>query len=137
VIVSMFTVVVNATLNIILVRVMGYAGLALGTSLAAIFNSVVLLVLLRRALGGLDERRIAGSLLRIAGASVAMGAAAAGVDAWLVSAIPGDALPVQIARVMVTIAAAVIVLAASAWMLRIREFKDAVAVIRRRLRRTR
>ena len=38
-------------LNVVLVRVMGYAGLALGTSLAAIVNAAVQIVLLRRRSG--------------------------------------------------------------------------------------
>jgi putative peptidoglycan lipid II flippase len=137
VIVSMYTVVVNATLNIVFVRVMGYAGLALGTSLAAIFNASVLLVLLHRNLHGLNERRIVGSLVRIALASAAMGAAAAGADAWLGTALPGENVAAQIVRVTLSIGVALAVLAAAAWLLRIREFKDATAVIVRRFRRTR
>src|SRR5688572_16268546 len=103
VIVSMFTVVVNATLNIVLVRVMGFTGLALGTSIAAIFNAVVLIVLLRRYLGGLHERRILSSLVRIAVASAAMGAAAAAVDAWAAAALPGDGIGWQVVRVALSI----------------------------------
>ena len=136
VIVSMYTVVVNATLNILLVRTMGYAGLALGTSLAAIFNAAVLLVLLHRNLRGLDERRMLGSLIRIAAASAAMGVAAAATDAWLGSALPGDGTTAQIARVAISIAVALAVLAASAWLLRIREFHEAMVVVMRRMRRT-
>ena len=49
VVVSVITVLVNAALNIALVRVMGYRGLALGTSIAALFNATLLFVLLRRA----------------------------------------------------------------------------------------
>jgi putative peptidoglycan lipid II flippase len=137
VIVSMVTVVVNATLNIVLVRTMGYVGLALGTSIAAIFNACALLVLLRRSLGGLDEGRIISSLVRIAVASAVMGAATAGVDPWLASVLPGDGIPLQIARVALSIGAALAVLAAAAWVLRIREFNEATAVIMRRIRRTR
>ena len=39
VIVSVLTVAINLVLNITLVRVLGYRGLALGTALAAIFNA--------------------------------------------------------------------------------------------------
>jgi putative peptidoglycan lipid II flippase len=137
VIVSIFTVVVNATLNIILVRTMGYVGLALGTSIAAIFNACTLLVLLRRYLGGLDERRIVSSLVRIAVASVAMGVAAWWADAMLPSWLPGETITIQVVRVSLAIGVALAVLAAAAWVLRIREFNDAVAVIMRRIRRTR
>ena len=138
VIVSIFTVVVNATLNIMLVRAMGYVGLALGTSIAAIFNACALLVLLRRYLGGLDEGRILGSLLRITVASAAMGAATWAADAWLTGIVlPGDSIPLQIVRLALSIGIALAVLAAAAWALRIREFHDAMTVIIRRFRRTR
>jgi putative peptidoglycan lipid II flippase len=137
VIVSMFTVVVNATLNIVLVRVMGFTGLALGTSIAAIFNAVVLVVLLRRTLGGLHERRVLSSLVRIVAASALMGGAAAAVDGWAASALPGDSLLGQIVRVALTIGAAVAVLAAAAWGLRVREFNEGMAIVLRRFRRTR
>src|SRR5690606_9877082 len=120
VIVSMVTVVVNATLNILLVRVIGYSGLALGTSIAAIVNSVVLLVLLRRHLGGLDERRVGASLVRIALASLAMAAAAAGMDAWLGTVLAGEALPRQVLRLGLSIGVALAVLVGAAWVLRIR-----------------
>ena len=137
VIVSMYTVVVNATLNILLVRVMGYTGLALGTSIAAIFNASVLLVLLHRNLQGLNAPRILGSLVRIAVASGAMAAATIAMDAWLTGALPGEGLAPQIARVTLSIATALAVLAVSAWVLRIREFHDALAVVMRRIRRSR
>jgi putative peptidoglycan lipid II flippase len=136
VIVSMVTVVVNAMLNITLVRVMGYAGLALGTSIAAIFNAAVLLVLLHRNLHGLNAGRIVSSLVRIVLASAAMGIAAVAMGAWLETLLPGNAIVIQAFRVALTIAVALTVLAASAWLLRIREFNEATGVVMRRLRRT-
>jgi putative peptidoglycan lipid II flippase len=137
VIVSMVTVVVNAMLNITLVRVMGFAGLALGTSLAAIFNGIVLMVLLHRNLGGVHEGRILTSFLRIAVASAAMGATAFAADVWLAGLLPGDAIATQVVRVMATIGLAVVVLAGAAWALRIREFYEAMGVVLRRFRRNR
>lgn len=135
VVVSIVSVVVNLALNILLVRVIGYTGLALGTSLAAVFNAVVLLVLLRRHLGGLEERRVAGSLVRISLASVVMAAAAAGMDAWLGMALPGEGLPRQVLRLGLSIGVALFVLGGAAWALRIRELHDAAELILRRLRR--
>jgi putative peptidoglycan lipid II flippase len=132
----MCTVVVNATLSIILVRVMGYAGLALSTSIAAIFNGTVLLVLLHRNLGGLHERRILGSFARIIAASAAMGVAAAAVDGWAAQALPGDDIAAQVVRVSLAIGVAIAVLAAAAWILRIREFNEGMALVMRRFRRT-
>ena len=66
VIVSVVTVLVNAALNYrARARVIGYRGLALGTSIAALFNAGLLLVLLRGAStasnGGASRRRSRGS----------------------------------------------------------------------------
>jgi putative peptidoglycan lipid II flippase len=120
-----------------LVRVMGYAGLALGTSIAAIFNATVLLILLHRQLGGLNEGRILASLSRISAASAAMALAAFFADRWLETLLPGGALPLQIIRVGGAIGAALAVLALSAWALRIREFNEGLSLVLRRFRRMR
>ena len=53
--ISVMTVLVNAGLNVMLVRVLGFRGLALGTSIAALFNAATLLTLLRRELHGIHD----------------------------------------------------------------------------------
>jgi putative peptidoglycan lipid II flippase len=133
VIVSMITVLVNAGLNVMLVRAMGYRGLALGTSIAALFNAVTLLVLLRRHLGGLDDGRIIGAFARIMLASGVMGVAAYGASFVLEAQLPGRSLALQILRLAATIGISVVVLGAASWLLRIREFNDGLAVVTRRI----
>jgi putative peptidoglycan lipid II flippase len=137
VVVSVVTVLVNAALNILLVRVLGFRGLALGTSIAALFNAATLLYLLRGELGGLNGTRLLASVSRIVVASAAMGGAAMlshnALTAWL----PGATILVQAIRLTASIGFAVAVLAGAAWLLRIREFNDAVALVARRLRRAR
>ena len=136
VMISVATVLANALLNVALVRVMGYQGLALGTSIAALFNATLLMFFLRRRLDGIEGGRVAGSLVRIVIASFVMGAAAVGTDiaagAWL----PGTGLVAQIIRLAATIAAAIGVLSVAAYALRIREFHDGVALVTRRFRLT-
>ena len=44
---------------------MGYRGLALGTSITAIVNASVQLLLLRREIHGLEGSRIAASFVRV------------------------------------------------------------------------
>ena len=57
-------------LNLVLVRTpLGYAGLALATTLAAVLHMGVLLMALRRRLDGFEGRRLAGSLARTAAAA--------------------------------------------------------------------
>jgi putative peptidoglycan lipid II flippase len=87
---------VNAILNAALVRVLGFKGLALGTSIAALFNATVLLLFLRQRLNGLNGGRLFSSFLRIGAASAAMGVAAAAVSAFLLSRLPGTSLLVQL-----------------------------------------
>ena len=134
VVVSVATVLVNAALNLALVRVMGYTGLALGTSIAAIFNATLLLVLLRGSLAGLEEKRVARSFLRIAAASAVMGVAAVAADAAAVRWLPGDGLALQVVRLVGVIGVALAVLAGAAHLLRIREFRDGAALVVRKLR---
>lgn len=136
VLVSIATMAVNVVLNVVLVRVMGYQGLALGTSIAATFNAATLLVLLRPRIGGLNGGRVLGSLVRIALAAAAMGVAALGVEAWLAGRLPGDALALQIVRLTLTIGMALVVLAVASWLLRIREFAEGVSLVTRRFRRS-
>ena len=136
VLVSVATVAVNAALNLALVRVMGYRGLALGTSIAALFNAVVLIVLLRRSLSGIEGRRITSSLIRVTAASAIMGVVCVAVEQGAMQWIPGDGLGPQIARLGLTIAASLAALAAAAHALHIREFRESVALVSRRFRRS-
>jgi putative peptidoglycan lipid II flippase len=136
VMVSIATVLTNALLNIALVRVLGYMGLALGTSIAALFNAGLLMIFLRRRLAGIEGGRVTASLVRIVIASALMGGAALGVERTAAAWMPGTGLLVQIIRLSTTIAAAVGVLAAAAYALRIREFHEGMALLTRRFRMT-
>ncbi len=131
--VSVASVLLNLCLNLVLVRVLGYRGLALGTAIAAIFNAITLLVLLRWRLDGLDGRRVGIALVKILIASSLMGAAAHFAIEWLTPLVPGDTWYLRSIRVFSAIGAAVVVLAASARLLRISEFKDATDRVLRRL----
>jgi putative peptidoglycan lipid II flippase len=137
VIVSVVSVLLNAALNLVLMKWLGYRGLALGTSIAALVNALLLLVLLRRSIHGLDVMRVLGSLARIVVASAAMGAAAAATDRVLLAWLPGDTPLLQILRLAADIAVALLVLAGAAWLLRIPEFHESVEMVGRRLRRAR
>jgi len=134
VMVSVATVLVNALLNVWLVGVMGYRGLALGTSIAALCNAAGLLVLLRRRLSGLEGGRISFTLVRIVLAAAVMGLAAVATDVVVAQWLPGVGLGRQIIRLSTTIGVAVATLAAAAYVLRVPEFRDAVTLVSRKLR---
>jgi putative peptidoglycan lipid II flippase len=134
VVVSAVTVVLNVVLNITLVRVIGFTGLALGTAVSAIFNASTLLWRLRSRLGGVDEGRVMGSFARIGAASLVMGAAAWATDAAVAAWLPSRSTAVMGLRVGSSIAVAVIVLDLAARLLRAQEFNEARAMVLARLR---
>ena len=136
VIVSVLSVLANLGINLTLVRVMGFRGLALGTALAAMFNALALLWLLERRLDGLDGRRVAIALAKIVIASILMGLAAHYTSAWLTHAISSSAFYWKAVRVAAAIAVGLAVLVASARLLRIAEFEEAVKRVVRRLKPT-
>jgi putative peptidoglycan lipid II flippase len=133
--ISVAAVSVNAVLNLALVRVLGYRGLALGTSIASLANAGALIWCLRRRLDGLEDRRVLGSLVRITIASAVMGLAAVAVDRALAVWLPSPTFVVQAARLVVTILSALAVLGGAAHALGIREFRDGLALVLRRSRR--
>ncbi len=65
--------IVNIVLNIILSRYLGIGGLALATSIAALFTTFLLFVSLRKKIGPLGMKQISISFLKILFASLVMG----------------------------------------------------------------
>ena len=122
--ISMAAVTLNIVLNLLLVELMGYRGLALGASIAALANAVILLTVLRRRLHGLDLRRVLAVFGKIAVASATMGAAAWMTHARLLEAWPGAELVTRLGRVSTSIAVGVVVLTTASLILRIRELEQ-------------
>jgi len=135
VMVSAGSVAVNIGLNLILVRVMGYRGLALGTSLAAIVNAAAQLWLLRREIQGIDGPRIVSTLVRVVVAALVMGVVAWGSNLLLEGWLPGPAFVRQVVRLGAAIGVSLAALAVAAQLLRIPEFGEARDLIVGRVRR--
>lgn len=133
--VSAGSVIVNVALNVALVNTMGYRGLALGTSITAILNASIQLLLLRREVQGLNGARLAASFARILVATAAMGLVTAAGHWQLLSIMPGDALTTQMLRLAITIFMALMTLAAMAQILRIRELGEARDLVIGRFKR--
>lgn len=66
----------NLVLNLILMRPLGYRGLALATSCAACVNMGLLLFFLKRKLGSVDFKELASTFVRVLVAALGMGVAA-------------------------------------------------------------
>lgn len=72
---SVSSIIVNIGLSIALVGPMGHTGLALAYSLSGIFNMVLLLLLLKKKTGSVDEKNLLLSFSKIILASVMMAVA--------------------------------------------------------------
>ncbi|HVW84141.1 MAG TPA: murein biosynthesis integral membrane protein MurJ [Bryobacteraceae bacterium] len=127
-IVSMASIVVNAVTAFTTVRVLGFghAGLALSLSIVALFNSLVLLTLMRRRIGGVRAREMGISLAKIILAAALMGAVCYG----LVRISPSRAL-----NVIAGIPLGALVFYATASALRIPELAEVKATVLRKLSR--
>ena len=135
VMVSAGSVVVNIALNVTLVRMLGYRGLALGTSITAIINASVQLFLLRREIHGIAGSRIAASFMKVIAASAVMGVVTWTVHQAMIGVLPGASLALQMLRLLVTIVASLAALVAAAQVLRIQEYAEARDLILGRLKR--
>ncbi len=71
--VAFFSIIANVFLDWLLVKFLGVAGVALSTSLVAVFNVSVLIIILRKKIGYLGGKRIMISYLKILASSTIMG----------------------------------------------------------------
>ncbi|MHB8571848.1 MAG: murein biosynthesis integral membrane protein MurJ [Candidatus Dormibacteria bacterium] len=128
--VAVMTIVVNVLLNLGLVwwpLHLQQGGLALGTSLAATFNLVLLGRTARVRLGGLDLRGLAGALARAAAGSAVMAAMAWGAYTVMV-----QRHTPHFAALMVSVLLGGAIYLASAQVLRSQELRLGLDLVRRR-----
>jgi putative peptidoglycan lipid II flippase len=135
VMVGIVSVAVNLVASIALVRPIGFLGLALGTSLAALTNGGLMLLLLGRRLHGVNGARLASTLLRVVLASLLMAAAAIAVENTLDRFAPDRSAIMQAARLTATIGVSLATLVISAKVLRIQEFDESITFVRERARK--
>jgi putative peptidoglycan lipid II flippase len=132
VVLSTVSIVVNILLSLVLVNRIGFRGLALATSIAALVNGGASVWLLRRRLGGIDERRLAATFGKTAVAAAGMTAAALTIVHGLSTIAPGGGPPSQALRLFAAIGGGLVVLAIGAKLLRISEFDEMVQELRSR-----
>ena len=119
----------NVTLNLTLVRIMGFGGLALGTGLAALVDATLLFIVLRKRLDGIEGRRIAVAFVKIFIASIVMALVAWGAEQWLSILWPGSRMVHRAVRVGLSVGAGVGTLVVMARLLRLEEFERALASV--------
>jgi putative peptidoglycan lipid II flippase len=130
VMVAAASLAVSITLNFIFFRPLQNGGPALATSLAAVFDTVVLLWIFRKRHGRLDLRSVLASSLKFLGAAAAM----ALVVCYMIdypSLHAGDRMQRALALGF-TIALATGTYFATAWLLRVGELREVLGMFSRR-----
>lgn len=133
---SLVSVTTNLVASLLLVRALGFRGLALGTSIAALANGGVLLILMRRHLHGIGGARLLASATKVLLASIGMAIVAWGVERTLSETIPGNGLVLQAGRLTASIGAGLVALALSSKVLRLPEFDETFELVQNVARAT-
>ena len=125
-VVSLFSVVVNAGAAFTMVHVIGvgHAGLAFTASVVSTFTSVTLLLLIRRKIGGIEGPAVALSLLKILAASAAMAVVCHGIVAFS-HAMPIAPTLARIADIAIGVPAGAATFYGAAAALRLSELEEA------------
>jgi putative peptidoglycan lipid II flippase len=119
---------IDLVMGISLINVLGVLGLALANMTAASVEMILLIVVIRRRLGGLEDRRVAISALKTTIAAISMGLAV-----WGFLALAASASVVVRAFGGMLIGAGVFAIAA--WLLKSEELRGVVGMVRQRLGR--
>jgi putative peptidoglycan lipid II flippase len=129
---SVLGMVSNVGLNVALYPVLGFRGVALGTSLAAAANFAVLAWAWRRRHGGLGGAGLAPQLGKVLLASAALGLAAVGAERGLDRLLAPGGLGRQLALGLLPVLAGGLAYLGAARALRIAELDELLAALRRR-----
>ena len=128
VLVGVAAMALNILLSIWWVRYLGFGGLALANSTATLLEALLLLILLRRRLGGVDGRALALSVGRTALAAGVMGAALYPLAQWAAIQAAG----MQMAADAIALLGGVALFIGVSALLRAPELGQVVALARRR-----
>ena len=124
---STASIALNVLLSVSLSGSLGFRGLAVATSVAALVNGAASFVVLRRQVGALDEGALAATLVKTAAASLLMAAAVQLTVQWMSAIAPGSGTIPQAGRLGVEIGTGLVALAAASKLFRIREVDEVLA----------
>lgn len=130
VILGVLTLVLNTTLNLILMPFMKESGLALATSLASIFEFCILIHFYQKKISGLPVKEIAVSVAKILLAAAAMGIFCFFCFSIIQGYFPGKILWHQLIRVFVPITFSTIAYIGFCLVFRVSEVREAWAFIK-------
>jgi putative peptidoglycan lipid II flippase len=120
---SFASIGVNVILNVTLMRRMGFLAFPLSTTIAAILNIAILLVLVPRRIGAVDFRPLGRYFIVLVAGSAAAGLAGWSLDRFLFQPL-GASLWVKLASVVVSGGAALLLFYCLCLILRVSEARD-------------
>jgi putative peptidoglycan lipid II flippase len=129
---SVLGMVANVALNVTLYPILGFKGVALGTSLAAGVNFAVLALAWRRRHGTLAEAGLYRHLARVLAASAVLAVVAWGTARGLAPLLSPRGLGRQLALGLLPVATGGLAYLAAAKALRIPELEELLGALRRR-----
>lgn len=133
--VGLFTVFLNLGLNLALVNYLGHGGVALAFSIVSVVNVIMLMLILRKRLGGIEGKNIIKSFLKSLLAAVAMGIAAAWSASLLQNWVDISSKMGQAIQVGVAILVGAAVYGAIVMALKMEEVKVVFDIMQRRRKR--
>jgi putative peptidoglycan lipid II flippase len=129
--IGFYVVVFNIILDLILVRPLAHAGIALATSISAVLHFIILSIVLHQKVQGIYTKELTNFFWKSGSASILMG-----IACWVVSQYFGlivdlNVKIVQVSQVIFSVAAGIIVYYGSGIMMGIPEFRDAGQIIQK------
>jgi putative peptidoglycan lipid II flippase len=113
-----------------LVVVLGFRGLALGTSIAALANGAVSLWLLHRRLGGIHLRHLGITFAKVTASATAMAWVSHTLYHWPGMFSTERSVAMQAIRLIAAIGLGMVTLAIGGKLLRLREFDEGLVAVR-------
>jgi putative peptidoglycan lipid II flippase len=136
--VSFFSIALNYALNSLFVKLgWGHEGLAMSTGCVALANFALLYWFMRRQIGNLDTNRLIVALAKILLATDALALVCIGCDWLFLSKWDGMNFPLQALSLGLTIILALSAFIATARALKLREMRDVLDAVNRKLSRRR
>jgi putative peptidoglycan lipid II flippase len=128
---------VNVGANLLFLEVFGWgvAGLALGHASSYLFSSAVCVLLLRRRLGGIDGRAVAGTLVRVIPAGALTAIAAYGTSRLVGALLGTDGIAGRSLQLILALTVGLLVFAAGTLIFGIEEADELKGAVLRRFRR--
>jgi putative peptidoglycan lipid II flippase len=137
-IIGAISVSIDIILNFALIKPLRHGGLALSTSIGAVIDTLLLMWVLQKRVKevsrgesyGIGIRAILISLAKVSLASVAMGLAVTKIYGMAMAGFTGDALPMQLWRLLIAIIGGMLVYIVCVFVLRVPEVKNVLGMIK-------